>query len=775
MNIPRTSHMMTTTRSVLLVLAVGLIAVPSAYAQLPAPVAHYTFDEGLENYTLDTAIDSANGNNGVWQNTNTDGLGYAAGQIGGAVRLRGLDSDFFQVPSIPQIDGIEPTPLSGSPMEGVGITFSAWMYADEDAPSGYKGILMSRTVTDDDNVITPDQNWGLAWEGGDHLDARVSGQGIDSADIVDRGQWHHVAMVWGNVEPTSGFYYAQQVLYVDGVKQEVFDPDTAVYALVSSGAWNIGDDDECGGCNGREFDGLLDDLAIFPEALSDAEIAMLYSNGTMGIDAAGNNTGTIEPGDLDGGGVGISDFQIIRNNMGLEVNSRSLGDLNGNKRVDLNDFRFWLDVAPAAVAAEALASMSSSVPEPSSVLIVLAATTCFFARSLRRRTMAILLTLGLFVPAVSHAQDLVLRVDRGTGALQLTAASATTVDLAGYILESNFGTLDVASGNFTGLRAIDSNYDVAGPQTSETISELYELGDPSGVLEVDDSTALNLGNFYDLSKIADIEFNGGFGFNAEIDDFTLSYADPNQEFFLNGSVEYVGDRERNSLVLTVDTGTGEAILENESQFNQVLLGYSIVASTPGILNTSLVTFSGVRDDTGGSLFEPPASLSGNALSELDPTAAGIPINAGQSYQLGVIGDVGGNLQDLVDNLSFTFLLAGASESERTGFVKYETGGLEGDYNNDGVVNLADYTVWRNNLGAADESALNFNGDGGGVTTDDYQLWKDNFGNGSMGAAGLQTEVQAVPEPSMLYIFGAALFGTAYIVNRRRSVLQAESA
>ncbi|MCO6042745.1 right-handed parallel beta-helix repeat-containing protein [Aeoliella sp. ICT_H6.2] len=53
----------------------------------------------------------------------------------------------------------------------------------------------------------------------------------------------------------------------------------------------------------------------------------------------------------------------------------------------------------------------------------------------------------------------------------------------------------------------------------------------------------------------------------------------------------------------------------------------------------------------------------------------------------------------------------------------------GDFNNDGTVNLADYVVWRNNLGAADESSINNHGDGmNGVDTADYQLWKDNFGN-----------------------------------------------
>jgi hypothetical protein len=54
--------------------------------------------------------------------------------------------------------------------------------------------------------------------------------------------------------------------------------------------------------------------------------------------------------------------------------------------------------------------------------------------------------------------------------------------------------------------------------------------------------------------------------------------------------------------------------------------------------------------------------------------------------------------------------------------------LLGDYNADGMVNSADYTVWRDSLGATialpNEDPLVSPGQ---VTTEDYQVWKDNFG------------------------------------------------
>ncbi|MCO6044107.1 hypothetical protein NG895_09315 [Aeoliella sp. ICT_H6.2] len=57
---------------------------------------------------------------------------------------------------------------------------------------------------------------------------------------------------------------------------------------------------------------------------------------------------------------------------------------------------------------------------------------------------------------------------------------------------------------------------------------------------------------------------------------------------------------------------------------------------------------------------------------------------------------------------------------------YYAGGLTGDYNEDGSVDLADYTVWRNTLGST--SNLAADGDHNGVVdVGDYQLWKDNIG------------------------------------------------
>lgn len=86
----------------------------------------------------------------------------------------------------------------------------------------------------------------------------------------------------------------------------------------------------------------------------------------------------------------------------------------------------------------------------------------------------------------------------------------------------------------------------------------------------------------------------------------------------------------------------------------------------------------------------------------------------------------------------------------------------GDFNGDGVVDAADYTVWRDNLGATEDgSLLNGNGTGGVVDQDDYELWKDNFGASLDEAEGNSA---SVPEPSSVLLLLAGLALIAKRVN-----------
>ncbi|MCA9240730.1 MAG: hypothetical protein KDA37_11045, partial [Planctomycetales bacterium] len=91
----------------------------------------------------------------------------------------------------------------------------------------------------------------------------------------------------------------------------------------------------------------------------------------------------------------------------------------------------------------------------------------------------------------------------------------------------------------------------------------------------------------------------------------------------------------------------------------------------------------------------------------------------------------------------------------------------GDFNGDGVVNAADYTLWRDNLGAGDESAINNNGDGGGVTQSDYLVWRDNFGV----VYGLNASTSAnAPEPNSVLLLVCVFASGGALLRRTRFVV-----
>src|SRR5262249_20831574 len=71
--------------------------------------------------------------------------------------------------------------------------------------------------------------------------------------------------------------------------------------------------------------------------------------------------------------------------------------------------------------------------------------------------------------------------------------------------------------------------------------------------------------------------------------------------------------------------------------------------------------------------------------------------------------------------------------------------LAGDFNRDGVVDMSDYVVWRNNLGKSVLAYDGADGDGNGVIdANDYAIWRSSFGSTSGSGAYV---ISAVPEPS----------------------------
>ena len=104
----------------------------------------------------------------------------------------------------------------------------------------------------------------------------------------------------------------------------------------------------------------------------------------------------------------------------------------------------------------------------------------------------------------------------------------------------------------------------------------------------------------------------------------------------------------------------------------------------------------------------------------------------------------------------------------TGWVEYEDGVVNfgttpGDFNGDGVVDAADYVVWRKNQGTMN-SLPNDNGIGGTIGTAHYDLSRTNFGMmAGSGAGAISNSV--VPEPTTLVLL---LCAAGWCLQRRRA-------
>jgi glucosylceramidase len=84
--------------------------------------------------------------------------------------------------------------------------------------------------------------------------------------------------------------------------------------------------------------------------------------------------------------------------------------------------------------------------------------------------------------------------------------------------------------------------------------------------------------------------------------------------------------------------------------------------------------------------------------------------------------------------------------------------LPGDFNEDGVIDAADYTKWRDAMSAGASSLPN-DPTPGTVDESDFLYWRDHFGETSSPGSGAGAAQSAVPEPTtatLLLIAGAAL-------------------
>ncbi len=90
----------------------------------------------------------------------------------------------------------------------------------------------------------------------------------------------------------------------------------------------------------------------------------------------------------------------------------------------------------------------------------------------------------------------------------------------------------------------------------------------------------------------------------------------------------------------------------------------------------------------------------------------------------------------------------------------------GDFNNDGKVDAADYVTWRKNNNT-NNALPNDNGLGTPIGPSHYTLWRTNFGNPPGSGSGDLT-ASTVPEPASLLLVLVAILGFSAVSTRRRN-------
>jgi hypothetical protein len=317
---------------------------------------------------------------------------------------------------------------------------------------------------------------------------------------------------------------------------------------------------------------------------------------------------------------------------------------------------------------------------------------------------------------VSLEEVLVLEVNRNTGAARITHPGSNNISLDTYFIASGVGSL--SAGGWNSFR----DQGILGGDWIETRAAADNLGEvkPTNAGTISSGASINLGSIYN-------PFAGEF--NEIGEDLQFVYSRPSDGAIINGIVNYTGTAV-NSLLIQVDPATGGTFLRNTSQTTVQIDGYHILSESESLSTTGWNSLD--DQNVGGSgnwleVFDASPGLLGefNALSSTT-LAPGATLNLGNAY----IGDTTGE-RDLV----FEFLMLGETE-DRRGAVIYEplAAALDGDYNNDGTVNAADYVVWRKS---------NINGTAG------YNTWRTNFGRtaASGAGAGSLAGAAAVPEPA----------------------------
>jgi len=224
-------------------------------------------------------------------------------------------------------------------------------------------------------------------------------------------------------------------------------------------------------------------------------------------------------------------------------------------------------------------------------------------------------------------------------------------------------------------------------------------------------------------------------------------------------------------ILRIETNTGRGFLTGGDVISTTIKSIDISSESGqlrGSTTTGLSGASGMETVDGPDNGSAPGSSPGEQWEMLTATDNRIfeaflfgdsTFDSSRSVDLGAIFKAATPPANRDVEFSYTT----ATGDIVVGAVQYFAApGVTGDYNSDGRVDAADFTVWRDKLGT--NTTLPNDATPGTVTQADFNVWKTNFGQTIGGGAAA---VAAVPEPVSLALVVAVLALLAICWRTRR--------
>jgi hypothetical protein len=563
-------------------------------------------------------------------------------------------------------------------------------------------------------------------------------------------------------------------------------------------------EDAAGGLSGGTLGAAGLDLgnAWIRTPTQDVQISLTLSNSTV-LTITPQYAGTaIAAGDFNGvGGINVSDFGILLDNLNktLTATTRAeaylLGDMTGDLAVNYNDFRAFKN-AYEELNGEGSFAAIAGVPEPAGLALVgvgLAALGMRRFRCRRATFQLIILLLTCVIalvgnrPAAAQLTYVDASIAVGVGNTTPTSAFAgTNADdnlwgprsgfaSGGTIFQSGDGDGENAPEIITTLSGLTPNslykvyahfWDGSGPPPDWNVRAGFNSGSTTLFANPADAPDIGAQNAVLASSLtyataptvfveADRTMYAGAVGNA------MSSASGQLQVFIDDLPSIIGVNNRTwydglsyepaiVLSLRVNTTTGAVSIRNP-QGMALDMDYYEIRSASGALNVGgwASLDSGEGGDPVGTGWDPSPNGTSNLLSEVNLSGfESLALN--ESLALGSAFSVGG-----MPDLRFFYAAPGDGALEE-GFVEYVSGGLLGDYNGNGKVDAADYTIWRDTLGQSVPDGTGADGDySGSIGPGDYTVWKTNFGLGS-GSGGGALGAAVVPEPCAILTIGLAV-------------------